>query len=765
MPSPTGGTLARRSTTALVLAGLLAAGSPAAAGHAQAAPPNAVRVNFQPATAPAAPYFAEPAPGVSTTYLIDSGQPYGPRGGRTSGWVVPGGSAGADLTANARDRGAAGVPQRLDTFIHMQPPAGRPAERAGSWEMAVPDGDYTVLVAAGDPTTTDSVHRIRVEGVVAVDAFVPSAAERSRAATRHVTVSDGRLTVDASGGTNTKLQYLELYAGHRPYLTAVDPPQGRTGVVRSGAVRADLQVVTSGRGVDEDTLTAANVRLVRESDGQRVAGTAGTSGGNDVLTFQSAEPLEAGTAYRFEVGFGVADEAGARFIPFWSTFRTGTGLPPSTSAGFDRVAQPAVPARFYTSVVTGPDGRLYAGTSEGSVIRFDVAADGTLSAPLETTALRAGGSRLLIGMAFTPGTSATGPELWVSHSTYGFGGMPDWGGKISRLSGPDLGEVTDEVVGLPRSAKDHLVNSLAFGPDGALYTSQGANSAAGDLDPQWADRPERLLTAAILRVDVAALAGRGPLDVRTAELPVGVPAYDPAAPGAPVTVHASGVRNAYDLVWADNGQLYTAINGTGGNAIAPAVPSPLPASCTARLVDGRPYTGTAATGRVDRLPVQPDLAARIVEGGYYGNPNPSRCEWILNGGNPTGAADPLEVVATGGANGYAVGVAPDPNWRRAQIHVLGTSLSPNGMLQYRGPSAELDGTLLVAAFSTCDCILALTRDAAGEITGSRQLDTGDFGFQNPLDLAQGPGGSVFVSNRTDQGPTTGTIELLVPRTG
>jgi len=251
-------------------------------------------------------------------------------------------------------------------------------------------------------------------------------------------------------------------------------------------------------------------------------------------------------------------------------------------------------------------------------------------------------------MAFAPGTSPTQPTLWVSHSTYGFAAMPDWGGTISRLGGPDLGTVTDEVVKLPRSAKDHLVNSLAFGPDGALYTSQGANSAAGDLDPAWANRPERLLTAAILRIDVAALASRGPLDVQTAELPAGVPPYDPGAAGAPVTVYASGVRNAYDLVWADNGQLYTTINGTGGNAVAPGIPSPLPAGCAARLVDGRPYTATTATGRVDMLPVQPDLAARIVRGGYYGNPNPSRCEWILNGGNPTAGPDRLEVVPVGG---------------------------------------------------------------------------------------------------------------------
>jgi len=110
-------------------------------------------------------------------------------------------------------------------------------------------------------------------------------------------------------------------------------------------------------------------------------------------------------------------------------------------------------------------------------------------------------------------------------------------------------------------------------------------------------------------------------------------------------------------------------------------------------------------------------------------------------------------------------VAPDPNWRSGQIFTLGRNLSPNGMIQYSGPDAELDGQLLVTAFSNCDCILVLTRNAAGEITGRREVDTGAFGFQNPLDIAQGPGGRVFVPNRTDQGPTTGTIELLVPVAG
>ena len=40
----------------------------------------------------------------------------------------------------------------------------------------------------------------------------------------------------------------------------------------------------------------------------------------------------------------------------------------------------------------------------------------------------------------------------------------------------------------PRSVKDHETNSLAFGPDGALYLTQGANNAMGAADSTWGNR-------------------------------------------------------------------------------------------------------------------------------------------------------------------------------------------------------------------------------------------------------------------------------------
>ena len=50
-----------------------------------------------------------------------------------------------------------------------------------------------------------------------------------------------------------------------------------------------------------------------------------------------------------------------------------------------------------------------------------------------------------------------------------------------------------------------MTNQAAFGPDGALYVSQGSNTGLGGPDPIWGYRSEHLLNAAILRVDTKAL--------------------------------------------------------------------------------------------------------------------------------------------------------------------------------------------------------------------------------------------------------------------
>lgn len=133
-------------------------------------------------------------------YQKDDGAAYGARGnGYTYGWNV-------DNTANGRDRNAANSPdQRYDTLNHMQKAGG-----GSAWEMAVSNGAYTVRVVAGDPSNYDSVYKINVEGVLAVDGTPTSTAPWiDRTVT--VTVSDGRLTIsNATGASNNKICFLEI---------------------------------------------------------------------------------------------------------------------------------------------------------------------------------------------------------------------------------------------------------------------------------------------------------------------------------------------------------------------------------------------------------------------------------------------------------------------------------------------------------------------------------------------------------------------------
>ena len=171
-------------------------------------------INFQTETAP-----------VPEGHLRDFGQGYGERAGADQGtglsygWVEQNNQGQpTNLVGNGRDRNS-NSDQRLDTLMHMQlPPSSQGGvEKFGAWEMAVPDGSYEVTVAVGDPNngTAAESHTINVEGVNAVDGFPKSAAangsaDRHKTATVTASVTDGKLTVDAIGGENTKINYVDI---------------------------------------------------------------------------------------------------------------------------------------------------------------------------------------------------------------------------------------------------------------------------------------------------------------------------------------------------------------------------------------------------------------------------------------------------------------------------------------------------------------------------------------------------------------------------
>ena len=188
------------------------------------------RFNFQPQSERHSPQVA--------TWVKEPGVPYEP--GRGHGWVTqasvedaPHDSASHTplyMQSNSRDRQVVGPghpcstpgydDQLFDTFVFMQYPPGDPRadiqKTPGAWELDVGRGSYLVIVgvgdaaAASDPQFRNSVHTLNVEGVRAIDGFVPTAAEPCRIATVEVEVTDGRLTLDAIGGTNTKLAYVEV---------------------------------------------------------------------------------------------------------------------------------------------------------------------------------------------------------------------------------------------------------------------------------------------------------------------------------------------------------------------------------------------------------------------------------------------------------------------------------------------------------------------------------------------------------------------------
>jgi hypothetical protein len=147
------------------------------------------------------------SPAPSAGYVADVGFAFGERDGHLSyGWNV-------DNTANGRDRGLMSDP-RLSRLIHFQ----NEACPEGVWEIAVPNGTYTVTLCAGDPCNFDSLYRTQVEGVLAIDG-APSMATPWFVKTVVVAVTDGRLTVaNAPGARNNKLCALEIAPGERPVV-------------------------------------------------------------------------------------------------------------------------------------------------------------------------------------------------------------------------------------------------------------------------------------------------------------------------------------------------------------------------------------------------------------------------------------------------------------------------------------------------------------------------------------------------------------------
>src|SRR5215210_2657127 len=693
-------------------------------------------------------------------WLRDFGQAFGPRTsayqgqGKTYGWIKRSDKTPLDLTRNGRKRN---FPSDilLATLMVMQGNninnfTGTPTE--GIWEAQVTNGNYDVTVSVGDGMWTDSRNCINIEGVTAIADFVPTTTARFKSATVTVTVSDGYLTIDAIGGNNTKINtvIIRRSASKRPSVTSVNPDNNSINVSENTHISTSITNLHKG-GINNATLTSASVFLTEEKTGVLIPSHLKGSDGGDTLTLIPDSPLKLSTTYKFTISSKVKDLSDSSFIPYSSRFTTTSASTSAiVAARFDRIDLPNTEGQ-HSSLTIGPDGKLYALTIDGIIKRFSIKSDGTLSAPQLLYSLQnAYGTRtqrLAIGFAFDPSSTATNLIAWITHSTFVFEDAPDWDGKLSRLTGSNLQNVQDVLVNLPRSTKDHLTNSIAFGPDGALYFTQGSNTAMGSADNIWGSRDENLLSGSVLRLDVSKLKSF-PLDVKTSE---GGSTYSPYAPNAPLTIYASGTRNAYDLVWHSNGNLYIPTNGSaaGGNT---------PASVNGTLrPDRSSYNGPFVPGLSSVDQAEKDFLFRVVKGGYYGHPNPCRGEYVMNGGNPTSMIDPAEVSP------YPVGTLPDANWRGYSFD-FHNNTSPDGAIEYKSNTFKgaLKGKLLVVRYSHHDDIITLTPGGpSNDIISATQGYSikGFSGFIDPLDLTEDTrNGNIYVS----QFGAGGKIILLRP---
>ncbi|MBE0537193.1 MAG: LamG domain-containing protein [Phycisphaerae bacterium] len=165
-----------------VLAFAAAAGS--ASGQIEYA-----KVNFQLDTA-----------ALPTGYLKDSGAVFADRGnGFTYGWDL-------SATGGTRERNnAASKDKRYDTLNHMQLAAPNGPR---FWEIAVPNGQYNLFIVCGDPSNTDQVNTLNVEGIAVPD---PDGQDNFDEYTlQGVMVEDGRLTIKAAG-TNAKICFIDIF--------------------------------------------------------------------------------------------------------------------------------------------------------------------------------------------------------------------------------------------------------------------------------------------------------------------------------------------------------------------------------------------------------------------------------------------------------------------------------------------------------------------------------------------------------------------------
>ena len=364
-----------------------------------------------------------------------------------------------------------------------------------------------------------------------------------------------------------------------------------------------------------------------------------------------------------------------------------------------------------TQAAWGPDGRLYVASLNGSVTALELDDQYNVIRSQFIPAVQHLRNNQILGIGFSPWEPSSAFQIYLGHArlfvTEGVSGIrpaPYLGG-VSALASPQFQPVS-LLSGLPSSNHDHGVNGIAFDNLGQLYVPQGGNTNAGVPDPRIGGLDESPLSETIVVASIRRADFDGRITYRdsrtgavSADQNDGL--YAEISGGTGVRAFVSGLRNAFDLVWATNGRLYGTDNGPNDGF-------------------GAASMGAASEGPE---PAAMDKVLLLARGRYYGHANRSR-----------GRTDPRE--------NYYRGVWDSPGVAWYTPPLVDLPSSKDGIDEYRATTfgGALRGALLVQEWNENLFALKLSADGRRVESVTKKVP----GTNHGLDVVCGPGGAILV---------------------
>ncbi|MDF1815231.1 MAG: Ig-like domain-containing protein [Verrucomicrobiales bacterium] len=499
-------------------------------------------------------------------------------------------------------------------------------------------------------------------------------------------------------------------------LRSVTPANGSTAIDPGTTFNLQFH-----EAIDTNSLQHIQIR----SGGKAITVKYSTDLTNASITVVPVDFLEPDRDYILSGEKGLKTAAGKPVSAFRLLYQTGAAARVGSTT-FD--GQVFDKTRSMTTVLFGPDRKLYAASAFGELVCYDVDASGKPSN--RTTIIQdKSTSRQYIDLEWDPAASSDNLILWVSYAerlTPKRNPGHFFTGEIAKLTIKEKKLTGNQVIvtGLPHGREKqgdsetlpHQPNGLCF-KGGKLYQSVGSTSSSGG-PPNWGLK-EQAFSACIIEIDYQ--------DIKTTVDLFQVDSHPR------VRRFATGVRNALEIVAHSNGNLYTAVN-----------------------INDR-------AGRRDGVPDDPDIpgdqnelikattpdheSLYILERGrHYGFPNPSIGNYVLGGGNPTASdLDPFQI------GDYPVGTQPEKGFAPELMYPLwqygGTS--PNGMIEYRPEFRHpLSGALLCCFYSANS--IAVMPPGENGMPGSvkfLQSRKGRLQCNGPLDITQDPkSGCLYIAD-------------------